>query len=101
MQAFGRGCVKGHADKPGQAPGNLLEPPALGLSGGFVWWASGTRLYTPGVYWLWRYCTLPKWRGKRSPLGFVLIGIVDPHENIAIGTFYMIILKNICLSILL
>lgn len=71
----------------------------MGASGG---WALRHQAVYPRVYWPpGGTVHAAQMEGERSPLGFALIGIVDPHENIAIGTFYMIILKNICLSILL
>lgn len=51
--------------------------------GGF----SGTRLY-PRVYWPPGGAVhAAQVEGERSPIGFVLIGIVDPHENVAIELF--------------
>ena len=54
---------------PAKCSGNLLSPPALGLSGGFRWVGSQAPGCTPGCTGLLEVlCALPRWRGNAAQL---------------------------------
>ena len=71
---------------PAERSGNLLSPPAVGMSGGYRW-ILGHQAVPQGVLASWRCCTRCPGGGGTQPTGFVLIGVVDPHENVAVELF--------------